>query len=196
MRVLATLYPDWRALRIHESSPGSGGASLKLKSECADYVATQYVPDCEPGSEWNGCRIEDLARQTFPDASFDIVVTQQVFEHLFEPGEAIAEIARTLRPGGAHLMTVPIVHRHRGSERRAALADGEVIYLREPQYHDNPVGSGSLVTVDWGLDIADYLAEKSGCLTSIYMIDDRSQGIIGKQIEVVVTRKPAVRRSI
>jgi ubiquinone/menaquinone biosynthesis C-methylase UbiE len=44
--------------------------------------------------------------QSFPAESFDIVVTQDVFENLFAPDRAIKEIARTLRPGGAHIMTV------------------------------------------------------------------------------------------
>ncbi|MGH8487345.1 MAG: class I SAM-dependent methyltransferase [Gammaproteobacteria bacterium] len=45
-------------------------------------------------------RCENLEEQTFHDEFFDLVITQDVFEHVFHPDLAIREIARTLRPGG------------------------------------------------------------------------------------------------
>jgi hypothetical protein len=48
---------------------------------------------------------------------------------------------------------------------------------------------GSLVTVDWGYDIAQYLAAQSGFPTTIFTIDDIEQGIRAEYIEVVVTTK-------
>jgi SAM-dependent methyltransferase len=47
----------------------------------------------------------DATRMTFPDASFDCVFSQSVFEHIPEPEAAAREIARVLAPGGAcHLV--------------------------------------------------------------------------------------------
>lgn len=40
---------------------------------------------------------------TLEDESFDLVISQDVFEHLFNPELAFAEVARTLELGGAHL---------------------------------------------------------------------------------------------
>ncbi len=40
-----------------------------------------------------------------PDAAFDIVVAWDVIEHVQQPGNMLAEIARVLRPGGAAFMT-------------------------------------------------------------------------------------------
>jgi SAM-dependent methyltransferase len=45
----------------------------------------------------------------FPDRSFDGVLCSQVFEHVFTPGEFLAEIYRVLRPGGCLVLTVPFV---------------------------------------------------------------------------------------
>ncbi|MCK4816592.1 class I SAM-dependent methyltransferase [bacterium] len=43
------------------------------------------------------------------DSSFDSIVTNQVFEHVFNPDEYLSEIYRVLKPGGTLLMTVPFV---------------------------------------------------------------------------------------
>jgi SAM-dependent methyltransferase len=193
MRVIQTLYPNWRDLKIHESSPSSGQLSPKLAAACPGYLASQYLPSVPFGSVADGVRSEDIEAQTFADESFDLVVTQDVFEHLFHPDRAIAEIARTLRPGGAHIMSVPIVNKDKASRRRASLVDGEVVHHAEPEYHDNPVDpKGALVTVDWGYDIADFLHRHSGLPTSIFTIDDLSQGIRAEYIEIVVSRKGRV----
>ncbi|MDO8379265.1 class I SAM-dependent methyltransferase [Phenylobacterium sp.] len=192
MKVLADLRPDWRSLAIHESSPGTA-ASRRLAAEAPGYVSSHYGPDVPLGAahpQW-GWRCEDLENQTFPDKSFDLVVTQDVFEHLFAPDRAIAEVGRTLKPGGFHICTVPIVNKAAPSVRRARRdRQGKVEHLMEPVYHANPIDvQGSLVTVDWGYDIADYLDEASGLSTTIWTLDDMSRGIRAEYIEVLVSRK-------
>lgn len=46
---------------------------------------------------------------TLADASVDAVLMTQVLEHLPEPGAALQEAARVLRPGGGIFLTVPFV---------------------------------------------------------------------------------------
>lgn len=45
----------------------------------------------------------------FPDNSFDSVLTNQVFEHVFNPTEFLSEINRVLKPNGYLLLTVPFI---------------------------------------------------------------------------------------
>lgn len=45
----------------------------------------------------------------FPDGHFDSALTNQVFEHVFNPDEFISEIRRVLKDSGHLLMTVPFV---------------------------------------------------------------------------------------
>jgi len=53
----------------------------------------------------------DLARPLpFADASFDTVLCTQVLEHVENAEQAMAEIARLLRPGGHALVTVPFLY--------------------------------------------------------------------------------------
>ncbi len=53
--------------------------------------------------------IEDAAALPFDDNSFDYVTCIEVFEHLFAPQRASAEILRILRPGGVFVATTPNV---------------------------------------------------------------------------------------
>jgi len=43
----------------------------------------------------------------FPDAFFEIVVMDEVIEHLLEPGKTLEEVMRVLKPGGYLLITTP-----------------------------------------------------------------------------------------
>lgn len=45
----------------------------------------------------------------FMDRSFDSVISNQVFEHVFNPDEFLEEIRRVLKPGGTLVMTVPFI---------------------------------------------------------------------------------------
>jgi len=45
----------------------------------------------------------------FPDQSFDSVVANEVFEHVFNPDQFLFEVRRVLKPNGTLLMTMPFV---------------------------------------------------------------------------------------
>jgi len=191
LTILERQFPHWRELTIHESSPGLP-SSDRLARLCRSYVATHYYPDLPLASFERGVRNEDLSRQTFGDASFDLVVTQDVMEHVLDPEAAFREIARTLRPGGAHVFTTPIYPDLITSERRARSRNGAVEYLDEPEYHGNPIDeAGSLVTMHWGQDIGSIITRSSGLLTTIYVLVDRGLGIDGSFLEILVSRKVA-----
>ncbi len=182
--------PRWRTMRIYESSPVSRGVSTKLAREAPGYVASHYHPDFPTGAiAPHGRRNESLERLTFPDGSFDLVVTQDVMEHVFDAAAAFAEIARVLRPGGLHVFTTPLVRKAERSVRRARMEpDGRIVHFGEPQYHGNPVDpSGSLVTFHWGYDITRHILAASGMPSVIVLIEDLSRGIKAELNEVIVS---------
>ncbi len=184
--------PSWRDVVIHESSPERRGTSVKLARDCAGYVPSQFFPEHSPGALVNGVRNENFEKLTFPDASIDLHVSQDVFEHVLDPDAAFREIGRTLRPGGMHIFTVPIVRKTEPSRPRARLENGKLRHLLPEEYHGNPVGDGrSLVTTDWGYDICQQIFDVSGLFTHVIHRDDIEHGIRAEYLEVLVTVKPA-----
>ena len=51
--------------------------------------------------------VDDAQHLPFPDSTFDAALVIEVFEHLFEPQKAAAEVLRVLKPGGLLFATVP-----------------------------------------------------------------------------------------
>lgn len=194
MQVIETYFPTWREAVIHESSPGHRGASIRLAKECTHYIPSQYFPDRNPGGMVGDVRCENLEALTLADESIDLHITQDVLEHVFQPDKVFQEIARTLKPGGMHIFTVPLVNKLNPSRIRAKKYRGQLIHLAPETYHGNPVGDGrSLVTIDWGFDIGHYIFCSSGLFTHLVYIDDLQRGIRAEYIEVLVTIKPAKR---
>lgn len=193
MRVIAEMKPDWRNLAIHESSPSDRATSRKLSHSCASYIGSQFDSSLSPGQLHPNkqYRNEDLGSQTFTDESFDIVITQDVFEHLPDPAAAIKEIARTLKLGGVHIASIPLVRKWDSSRIRARqLPTGEMEHILPPEYHGNPVDDkGSLCITDWGYDIGAFFQRESNMDTVIYHINDIDNGIRAEYIEIVVSRK-------
>ncbi|MBK8752187.1 MAG: class I SAM-dependent methyltransferase [Candidatus Competibacteraceae bacterium] len=158
-------YPNWRDLNIHECAPVTRGFAARLKAECKGYTPTHFFPDQPLGTMVRGYRNENIQSQTFADETFDLVVSLDVMEHLFNPDKAYSEIWRTLKPGGSYIHTFPI-HKSQVDavkDRAVMRQDGSVEHLVEkPEYHGNPIDvGGSLVTKDYGYDISKLIAEWS-----------------------------------
>jgi SAM-dependent methyltransferase len=193
MFCIEKFYPNWRELTIHESSPESRGTSLRLAKEARNYIASQYYPNIHLGEMHNGFRNENLESLTFRDETFDLHVSQDVFEHVLDPVKGFKEISRTLKPGGAHIFTTPLVNKASPTTWCARRSDaGTIEYLTQPpEFHRNPISTdGSLVTVHWGYDITQLIFDATGLFTEIVYIDALDLGIRAEFIEVLITRKP------
>jgi len=174
MLTIERIFPNWRNLTIHESSPVNRGASVRLARECHNYIPSHYYKDQKQGIFVGKFLCQSLEELIFPDESIDLHITQDVLEHVFHPIKAFKELARTLKPGGAHIFTVPIVNKFKPSKLRAEKKpDGEILHHDSPVYHGNPLSNdGSLVTVDWGFDICEHIFKSTGLYTQIIHIDD------------------------
>lgn len=188
--VLNTILPNYREFNIHETSP-DGANSKKFANECAKYSSSQYLPDVPFGYSKDGIRCESVEFLTFQDEEFDVFISQDVFEHVMDPIRGFQEVMRTIKPNGFHLFTVPCMKKHKTSVR-VQRVNGDIEYLKEKEYHQNPVDpNGSLVVTSWGNDMKDIIKEKCGYDLQIYDIVDRHFGLDGEFLEVFVMRKGA-----
>lgn len=187
VEVLNLVRPGWRSLAVHESSP-----CINFYAEqCAGYTRSYYIEGVPPGSSKDGNLCENLECLTFADSTFDVFITQDVLEHVFDPDRVVREVMRVLKPQGVHVFTTPKNKHLLQSCRRARLReDGTVEHLLPPEYHGSPTGDGrSLVTWDYGSDFDDLLMSWAGYVVSDYVLRDHARGIAGDYLDVFVICK-------
>jgi SAM-dependent methyltransferase len=81
-----------------------------LAERAASYVGVDVSPAAVDAARAAGLTahvVDDASELPFEDASFEVVTCLEVFEHLFAPQLAAAEIRRVLRPNGVVVATVP-----------------------------------------------------------------------------------------
>ncbi len=105
-----------------------------LKRHCKYFESSEYIPGRNPGEIVDGIRNEDAQNLSFKMDNFDLVTSNQVFEHVPDDLAAFRECFRVLKPGGHLVFTVPF-HDTATTERVARLVNGTIEWLGEPEYH-------------------------------------------------------------
>lgn len=194
MKVLKERVPDYNKVNIHESSP-SGVLFNKFKGN-ENYTFSYYWKDRPLGTvvEETGACNQNLENMTFEDEKFDVFITQDVLEHIYNPVAAFCEIGRVLKQGGIHIFTVPLYPFIKTRPRIKIEAGGEIKEIIPAIYHGDPINSkGCLVTWDWGGDIAEYIYQASGMRTEIIEFPNNKEnfrnGLEGDFLYVCVSSK-------
>ncbi len=114
----------WLAEALSAIPPGvrildAGAGELRNKKLCVhlDYVSQDICQYEGKGDSqglqtgaWDTSKIDlvcDISNIPEPDASFDVVLCSEVFEHLPDALKALDEFARLLKPGGKLILTAP-----------------------------------------------------------------------------------------
>lgn len=121
-----------------------GGVHCALK-DLPNYIYSEYYPNIPSGQRAeNGVLCVNLLNMPFDDESLDVIISEDVLEHIEDYMAAFREIKRVLKPGGVHVFTVPIRE------------DGHSMFRKEmpPIYHDAPEGTGgALLYNDFSFDL-------------------------------------------
>jgi SAM-dependent methyltransferase len=147
--------PEARALCVAEINRIEG--LHDVLAALPNVAASDFAPGASRGAIVNGVRNEDLTRLTYPDDSFDVVLTSETLEHVPDLDAALLEIRRVLVPGGRHLCTVPFLPGVARTFARTALRpDGRLDHVAPPIRH--PGGdAGFLVFTEIGADFPEIL---------------------------------------
>lgn len=129
---------------------------------------------------------EDLMNLSYADGSCDLVVTSETLEHVPDYQRALREIYRILRPGGAHVFTVPIVLDQPQTRQRAVMVGTAVKHLLPPTYHGASEQrlSDFLVFFEFGADFVTELNEQ-GFDTEL-LVDAKNPAVTA----FICTKKP------
>jgi SAM-dependent methyltransferase len=136
-------------------------------------VGSEYLRDGTARGQTNsaGIRHEDVTALTFPDASFNCIVSLEVMEHVPYFLPAFAECARVLVPGGKMLLTVPFHRGPRHVTRASPRNDGSIEHHLPPEYHGDPLDpQGCLCFHHFGWDILDFLKQAGFRRATAYAI--------------------------
>ena len=176
-------------IHVHESSPNAHGLSAVLRSKFgANYIGTQFSPTIAcgkvlPGRHEVSVNLED---QCFTDSSFDVVVTQDVFEHVMHPERAFQEIGRTLKPGGVHVFTVPTTSKMSPTFNALTEYNGTITAMTTLEIHGNPMdASGAPLVNQWGYDIVDFISSVVDMETAVIYLDSPALGVVDSEYREV-----------
>jgi SAM-dependent methyltransferase len=105
----ATVLEHLRAnLRLLDIGAGAGILpQTNFRGLASEVVGIDLDPRVTSNPHLDRGIIADCTALPFPDASFDVVVADNVLEHLDQPRKGFAEISRVLRPGGTFVAKTP-----------------------------------------------------------------------------------------
>lgn len=116
----------------------------------SEYLGYEYIG----GSEVKGIHHEDVENLSFADEMLDLIISNDVFEHVSNPSKAFSECVRVLKAGGVMLATIPFHCDNDESVIRARLNSSQLENILPPEFHGNPLSAdGSLVFTDFGWDL-------------------------------------------
>ncbi len=129
---------------------GSGGSKLAvLDLGCGEGATHDWFNALDPSIEWHGVDIEDSPEVRarpghdprivsydgvnipFEDGCFDVVFSEQVFEHVQQPYPLMRDVARVLKPGGLFIGSVAYLEPYHSFSTFNFTPYGMLIVLRD-----------------------------------------------------------------
>lgn len=162
------------------------GFSLWLRRKIGNerILCSEYLLNAEAGI--NDVPHQDLCELTFSTESFDLIVCNELFEHVQVLDPALAEICRVLRPGGRLVATCPLAFGQRESIVKAIVepTTGKTRLLEKVELHGDPVrpDHGSLVYRIPGWEVLEQLKRAGMVQAKIHHVSSWKHGILGSDL--------------
>jgi SAM-dependent methyltransferase len=145
---------------------------------------------------------QDLCHLSFASNSFDLLLCNELFEHVKHLDLAIEEIKRVLRPGGRLVATCPLAFGQDQSIVKAVVdpQTGETQLLEEVELHGDPIRPehGSLVYRIPGWEVLTQLRDAGFAEARIHHIASWKYGVMGSDLPgvlVIEAQRPLCQES-
>ncbi len=147
-------------------------------------LGTEYAPDEDARRRIFPVPHCDILKPELPPGSFDLIVSNDVLEHVPDLSGGISGMASLLKPGGVMLAIFPFAYMSEETLIKAVLEDGGIRHLTEPEYHGNPVDpeAGSLVFAIPGWDILDVCIREGFSGAEMIFIAAPEEGIVATEL--------------
>jgi len=156
-----------------------------------EWVGSEYLgPEVAPGTMKNGIRHEDATQLSLDSGSVNIIVSNDVLEHIPMPLRALRQMHRVLHNDGILLMTIPFCATHDKNVQRARIENGQVVHVLPPVYHGNPINpQGSLVFTDFGWEVLDDMRAEGFVDVQVVLFWSMVYGHLGGPLPLFRARK-------
>jgi SAM-dependent methyltransferase len=154
--------------------------ALLMRGRFPKFVGTEFCRDDHERKQLFPILHGDICQSSFPTSAFDMVVSNDVLEHVPDIDAALRETVRILRPGGRMIATFPFFCERAVGQRFASLIDGkEAFHVLPPMYHGNPVdgASSSLVYEIPAWDIIERACAAGFARPRMRLLCDQNKGI-------------------
>lgn len=139
----------------------SSGVIHNVLRQSPNYKYGEYFDGVISGEYYDNVLCVDLQDIPFPDDYFDLIISEDVLEHVSNTEFTFVEINRVLKLNGQHIFTVPI-HENKRTIKRDA--------LKNKVYHGDPIREiGAFVYTDFGNDI-ELIIDNYGMKTERFLL--------------------------
>lgn len=173
---------------------------VRMKEVFPNTTGSEFLRDGTPSGHENarGIRHEDMTSLSFPDQSFDHIVTADVLEHVPDYSRALSECLRCLKPRGSILISVPFVASSESTIVRASLdAAGNITHHLPPEFHGDPLSAeGVLCYYHFGWDLLDRMRAIGFEDPALRLYWSEEFGYLGGGMLLITGRRPRRRLSL
>jgi SAM-dependent methyltransferase len=153
---------------------------------------SEYMgPDYLSGQIVNGVLNQDITNSSYESNSFDLIITQDIFEHIPNYIKGEKECYRILKQGGWYVFSVPCSLGLAKDQIRTFIKDGQEIDLLDRIYHRDPIRTeGILVYQIFSVWDIKKRFEAMGAAVKILSPFAPRYGIVGPGNIVFAIQKP------
>lgn len=178
-------------LRVLEFAPLPGSYMYDRKT--GSYIISHYFENEKFGKIDDDFYNEDIQNTTFSNESFDLIIHEDILEHINDPFQALCDNLRILSDNGMIVFTCPVSNDNSLTKQRVSISEsGDLVCYEKPTSHGNPVDAdGSLVFWDYGYDFEALLRKKLPENVEIQHISalDSEMGILGENVDLFCIKK-------